>query len=289
MKEAEMNVSLLAATALKEGAIERYLDSIGAGEFVTKELAPGGLRTMDDGSELVRFAGKLCYNSYVPGLNPNVTKVTEGGPEYIANILKQGHGSVLEHVTGTFLLEGVSRVLTHELVRHRVGIAYSQESLRYVRLEKMEFWMPRAFDELLGPELASKVKRVIEEAVKAAEGDQAEMAGLAVKKDLKFGELKRLTSAFRRIAPMGLATKIVVTANVRTLRHLILLRTSMGAEEEIRAVFDQIARICKEEWPALFQDFEPYYAGVEAAARLGGHEPAPPEWRCKNSQQPYGS
>ena len=67
---------------------------------------------------------------------------------------------------------------------------------------------------------------------------------------------KEVTSALRRLAPIGLSTDIVWTANVRTLRHVIEMRTAPGAEEELRLVFDQIARTMKEEAPNLFQDFQ---------------------------------
>ena len=78
-----------------------------------------------DGERLAEFAGRLCYMSQH---NP-AKRATR---EYLENIKKQGHGSVLEHANYSILLEGVSRSLTHELVRHRAGFAYSQLSQRYV-------------------------------------------------------------------------------------------------------------------------------------------------------------
>ncbi len=273
------SVRLVAKTEIDHEEMRSYLEEIGADEYVEKELLSCEL---DDGSELVRFAGKMCYNSFVPGLNPNVTKVTEGGRDYVANILKQAHGSVLEHVTGSFLCTDVSRVLTHELVRHRVGIAYSQESLRYVRLTDLRFWMPSVFDQLLGGDRGAEIKTIVESAILQMESKQVEMANLAEIDGLTFADKKKLTSAFRRIAPMGLSTKILFTANVRTLRHLILMRTSLGAEEEIRIVFDAVAGICKTIWPALFQDFEPVYETKDGKGRF-----EIPVWTCSNGQQPY--
>ena len=79
---------------------------------------------------------------WAPGLNANVSKVREDSAEYLRNILKSGHGSVLEHANFTFLFHNVSRVFTHELVRHRAGAAYSQESMRFVRLTDIPFWFP---------------------------------------------------------------------------------------------------------------------------------------------------
>ena len=184
----------------------------------------------EDGDALVEFAGRLCYRSWAPyqegnqKLNANVKKIRVDSKEYIANIIKQGHGSVLEHVNFTFLLEGVSRVLTHELVRHRAGCAYSQESLRYVRLEHLEVVLPEKTE---GNELMNQVVESIKKAI-------VNLNKLLIKDDMPFSEKKRLTSFIRRIAPIGIKTNILFTANARALRHIIKMRTSLGAEVEIR-------------------------------------------------------
>src|SRR5690606_13837790 len=93
---------------------------------------------------LVEFGGRACYRSWEPGLNPNVTRVRTDRMEYFANILRSAHGSVLEHANYSFALRNVSRVFTHELVRYRAGSAFSQESLRYVRLSGFGFPVPPA-------------------------------------------------------------------------------------------------------------------------------------------------
>ena len=90
----------------------------------------------------MEFGGRLCYRSWEPGLNPNVTKVRTDQDEYLRNILKQKHGSVLEHISYSFVFHNVSRVLTHELVRHRAGTAISQESMRFVRLDDHAVLVP---------------------------------------------------------------------------------------------------------------------------------------------------
>ena len=90
-----------------------------------------------DGERLAEFAGRLCYMSQ---RNP-ASRTTR---DYLENIKKQGHGSVLEHANYSLLLEGVSRSLTHELVRHRAGFAYSQLSQRYVDESEASFVMPPA-------------------------------------------------------------------------------------------------------------------------------------------------
>jgi thymidylate synthase (FAD) len=199
---------------------------------------------------LVEFAGRLCYRSWKPGLNPNVTKVRADHAGYLRNILKQGHGSVLEHVSWSFVFHNVSRVFTHELVRHRAGTAISQESMRYVRLEDIGFWVPEWVDD---PHVLEQISVFLARA-------EWLQRFLAIKFGLDdpgtpFSEKKHKTSFMRRFAPDGVATGIMWTANVRELRHVIEARTALGAEEEIRLVFAEVARIMKDEAPALFGDF----------------------------------
>ncbi len=145
-------------------------------------------------------------------------------------------------------MRNVSRVYTHELVRHRAGSAFSQESLRYVRLTDIGFRVPPAL-EPLREQVISIVEQLEEFQLSAAAqlGVDAEGVPFHVKKEV--------TSALRRLAPIGLSTDIVWSANVRTLRHVIELRTAAGAEEELRLVFDKVAHLMQAEAPLLFQDF----------------------------------
>jgi thymidylate synthase ThyX len=137
---------------------------------------------------------------------------------------------------------------THELVRHRAGSAFSQESLRYVRLANIGFRVPPALEPVRDQVLAI-VEQLEEFQVSAA-------AELGIDEEgVPFHVKKEVTSALRRLAPIGLSTDIVWTANVRTLRHVIEMRTAPGAEEELRTVFDRVARMMQAEAPGLFQDF----------------------------------
>lgn len=193
-----------------------------------------------------------CYRAWEPGLNPNVSKVRNDHAAYLNNILKSAHGSVLEHASFTFVLHNVSRVMTHELVRHRPGTAVSQESLRFVRLDDIPFWFPdwaRA-----DPELMKRASALLDQ----MEEFQRWMAGHFGLDDagLPFHEKKHKTSFMRRLAPDGVATGIVWTANIRSLRHTIEARTDPGAEEEIRLVFGKIAELMRAEAPLLFGDYE---------------------------------
>ncbi|MGA2164594.1 MAG: FAD-dependent thymidylate synthase [Solirubrobacteraceae bacterium] len=200
------------------------------------------------GELLVEFGGRACYRSWEPGLNPNVSRIRTDRQAYFANILRSGHGSVLEHANYSFAIRNCSRVFTHELVRHRAGSAFSQESLRYVRLTDIGFRVPPAL-EPVRDQVLSIVEQLEEFQLSAA-------ATLGIdEQGVPFHVKKEVTSALRRLAPIGLSTDIVWTANARTLRHVIEMRTAEGAEEELRLVFDKIARIMLAETPNLFQDF----------------------------------
>jgi thymidylate synthase (FAD) len=242
MRETRPQVFLIARPALDADGLRGYLEAVGGAAWLDRRTGHGAAET------LVEFAGRACYRSWEPGLNPNVTRVREDQREYLDNVLAGGHGSVLEHVSYTFAFRDVSRVFTHELVRHRAGSAFSQESLRYVRLSEIGFRIPPAL-EALRPQVVAIVEQLEELQAGAA-------AALGLDDDgVPFAVKKEATSALRRLAPIGLSTDIVWTANVRTLRHVIALRTAPAAEEELRLVFDAVARLAVAEAPALFQDF----------------------------------
>ena len=208
---------------------------------------------IDDSAALVEFMGRLCYRSWDAGLNPNVTKVREDSAEYLRNILGSGHGSVLEHATFNFVFRNVSRVFTHELVRHRAGTAISQESMRFVRLDDIPFWLPNWAEQ--DEELVSRSIKLLE----AMEEHQKWMADHFGLDDdgVPFSEKKHKTSFMRRFAPDGVATTIGFSMNVRAARHIIEMRNSEHAEEEIQLVFrDMVAPILIEEAPLLFGDYE---------------------------------
>jgi thymidylate synthase (FAD) len=204
-----------------------------------------------DAQNLVEAAGRLCYRSWEPGLNPNVTKIRTGQDKYLENILIQQHGSVLEHANFTFIFRSVSRVFTHELVRHRAGTAISQESMRFVRLDHIPFWFPQwaEKDEALMARLTAALSDMEDLQLWLAEHFELDKPGVP------FHEKKAKTSFMRRFAPEGVLTDIMWTANIRTLRHVIESRTAPGAEEEIRMVFGLVGQHMLQEAPALFADY----------------------------------
>jgi thymidylate synthase (FAD) len=247
VRETTPSVHLVARPSVDLDGMRAYLRSVGGEGWLDRRLAEAG-GAPNPGELLVEFGGRACYRSWEPGLNPNVTRIRTGQREYFENILRSAHGSVLEHATYSFALRDVSRVFTHELVRHRAGSAFSQESLRYVRLTDVGFRLPPALDPV-----RDRVVSIVEQ----LEEVQAELAArLGLDDDgVPFAVKKEVTSALRRLAPMGVSTDIVWTANARTLRHVIEMRTAPGAEEELRLVFGMIAEAIAAEAPGLFQDF----------------------------------
>jgi thymidylate synthase (FAD) len=246
--ETTPTVHLIARPQVDLDGMRAYLEDVGGAGWLDRRLEEAD-GAPNAGELLVEFGGRACYRSWEPGLNPNVTRVRSDRREYLENILRSAHGSVLEHASYSFALRNVSRVFTHELVRHRAGSAFSQESLRYVRLTDIGFRVPPALEPVRERALA------IVEALEEFQREAAETLGLdedGVPLHIK----KEATSALRRLAPIGLSTDIIWSANLRTLRHVIEMRTADGAEEELRSVFDEIAGVMLREAPNVFQDFE---------------------------------
>lgn len=240
---------LVGETTVDAEALQEYLTEIGADGWDSDGYS--------DSEVLTEFMGRLCYRSFKPGLNANVTKIREGNRPYLKNIIASGHGSVLEHGSSNWILQDVSRVFTHELVRHRAGTAFSQESLRYVRMDDFGLWIPE------DPEITPEIRAMCEAKFATDEFFCAQLAGKLGLDDAgrNFEYKKKWTSFIRRFAPQGMSTAIGLTINHRALRHLIELRTSLGAEVEIRLVFNAIAEIAVKRWPSLFQDFHKIESG----------------------------
>src|SRR3989344_9529865 len=136
----EITVRVLARTRVDRDAVREWLDEMGADEFkIPSEDA------VSDPALLVALAAKQCYMAFQPGLNPNVNKVRQDMLEYLDNVLKQRHGSVLEHSVFTFGINGCSRVFTGEMNRHRAGVGISERSMRFFRYINIKFWMPECF------------------------------------------------------------------------------------------------------------------------------------------------
>ena len=246
MEFVEPEVYLIAETKIDHDQVKAMLSSVG-GDIASKWFSKTEQASKSEGELLTEVAGRICYKSFGVGLNPNVTKIRENSRDYIDNTLSKGDGSIFEHATCTFAFLNVSRVFTHELVRHRAGVAISQESLRYVRPTHLKFWLP--------PELQGK-KKEVKAIVEQMEGNYRDLEKSYGWDQMNFDVKKRITSALRRLIPDGMATSMVWSANHRTIRHVITMRTAEGAEVEIRHVFDKVARLMKERFPLIYQDFE---------------------------------
>jgi thymidylate synthase (FAD) len=216
------------------------------------------------GERLAEFAGRICYMSqHNPAQRPTA--------EYLDNIKKQGHGSVLEHAVYVLLIEGISRSCSHELVRHRAGFGYSQLSQRYVDESHAAFVLPPAIqgDAALEAEWEQQVTAAQAAYVRAVEG-------LIQRYDWvsdKIHRRKMAREAARSVLPNATETKIVVSANVRAWRTMLELRCGEGAELEIRRMAVAALRVLQQEAPAFFSDFEIYNAGDRVeSARVAYHK-----------------
>jgi thymidylate synthase (FAD) len=217
-----------------------------------------------DGERLAEFAGRLCYMSQH---NPAGRTTAE----YLANILRQGHGSVFEHAVYVLLIEGISRSCTHELVRHRAGFGYSQLSQRYVDESNAAFVLPPAIqgDAALEAAWTKQVQAAQAAYVTAVEQLMEKYAWV----ENRVHRRKMAREAARSVLPNATETKIVVSGNVRAWRTMLELRLGEGAELEIRRMAVACLRTLQAEAPALFHDFEIYRAadGSEAG-RVGFHK-----------------
>jgi thymidylate synthase (FAD) len=240
--EVEPRVIKVAETRIDEDAVRKLLKHYNAAGWLKKTKR----HKRSDSEFLTELAGRVCYRSFGLGLNPNVTKIRDDPGHYLQNILRSRHGSVLEHATVTFAFLNVSRVFTHELVRHRAGTAISQESLRYVRPLDLNLWLP----EDLKP-VSSDFVAIVEEIRKGYRRLERSFPW----DEMNFEKKKRVTSALRRILPEGLATNVIWTANHRTIRWAIETRTDPSAEVEIREVFGSVAQVCITDYPLLYGDF----------------------------------
>lgn len=203
--------------------------------------------TSNSAEILPEVAGRLCYMSFAkprPG----------GNSAYLGHIKEVAHGSVLEHSVWNFLITGVSRSFTHELVRHRAGFGFSQLSQRYVDESVADFVEPDCIAQ------SDRLHKVWRTAVEHAQAAYVELV-TGLMDHFSFIEDKTLRrkmarQAARSVLPNATETKIFVTANARALRHFVELRCNEHAETEIRIVAYEMLAILKREAPNIFGDYE---------------------------------
>jgi len=224
----------------------QQVDSAVLDQFLNDHAASWSTDTAIGAEQLCEVAGRVCYMSFGKGRKTNA--------EYMANIIGSAHGSVLEHAVWNFVITGVSRSFTHELVRHRAGFGYSQLSQRYVDETTADFVEPdciAADDELHQVWLAA-IEQSHAAYCRLVEGLQRKFAA---EPDPTLRR-KLARQAARSVLPNATETKIFVTANGRALRHFIEARAHEHAEVEIRRVALRILRLMQREAPSLFGDYE---------------------------------
>jgi thymidylate synthase (FAD) len=201
----------------------------------------------DGGQALAEFAGRACYQSWS---KPNPATATNAG--YIAHILDVGHLSVLEHGSVSFYLTGVSRSLTHELIRHR-HFSYSQLSQRYV---------PERDAAMVEPDVIAADPELHALFLEAAEASLSSYTKLLEGLEKKFADVENVTArrkqarqAARTVLPNATETRIVVTGNYRAMRHFVAMRASEHADVEIRELAIAMLRELQRVAPNVFADF----------------------------------
>ncbi|MFD3463748.1 FAD-dependent thymidylate synthase [Nocardia fluminea] len=192
---------------------------------------------VDNGEELAVFAGRVCYQSFG---RPNSGTVTAAG--YLANILDHRHLSVLEHATATFYIQGVTRALTHELVRHR-HLSPSQVSQRFVDDRNLAFVVPPLYD--ADQEALADLNRHAEDAISRYRNHVQRYLDRGV-------DRKRAREAARAFLPEYTETKITLSGNYRAWIEYLLKRDSPHADAEHRRLAAEIGRQLAAKAPNVF-------------------------------------
>jgi thymidylate synthase (FAD) len=234
----EPAVYLVGRQIVDQGEIQRFL----ADEEITWTSD-----TKVASEQLIEVAGRTCYMSF--------TRPRPGGnAAYIRHLLEVGHGSVLEHAIWNFIFTGVSRSLSHELVRHRAGWAYSQLSQRYVDESVAEYVEPDCIEE--DPELHGLWVACISQSHDAYVKIVEKLMERFKDEPDKTLRRKLARQAARSVLPNATETKIFVTANARALRHFIEMRASRHAEVEIRKLAIKLLDLMQKEAPHIFSDYQ---------------------------------
>lgn len=238
----EPHVVLVGRSQIDQAAVQQFL----ADQETT------WITDTENGAELLsELAGRVCYMSF--GKRQGRTS----NRDYLANIVNMEHGSVLEHSVWNFVLTGVSRSLTHELVRHRVGVGFSQLSQRYVDESNAAFVPPEIVAS--DPELFELWKTAMSHALACYER-LAE--GLAARVEQRYPSASKRNrriiahQAARSVLPNSTESKVFFSANARALRHIIEYRGAADAEPEIRRLAVLLLEVMREEAPNTFADYE---------------------------------
>ena len=246
-------VVLIAKPQVELSGVKNFLEGFDSGlEFSSYVDDPTALSS---GAQLCKIAGQTCYASFSPKRTMN-----REAARYFKNIMESGHGSVLEHANFSFLLYGISRSLTHELIRHRAGFGFSQLSQRYVSgrvlrfVERPEFQDGGKFHQLFLERIdrAYAEYHKLAEALLAEQGSGTAILSAEAKTDLR----KKVNQAARGLLPNETETIMVITGNVRAWRHVIEMRASDHSELEIRALAVRLFLCLQQIEPILLGDYQ---------------------------------
>jgi thymidylate synthase (FAD) len=254
----EPGVVLLSKPSVDLSGMTDFLDDLDFGDYLNDPI------DLPSGAQLCKTAGQLCYMSFGEKRTKNID-----AEKYFNNILSSSHGSVLEHANYSFLLYGISRSLTHELITHRL-LSKSQVSQRYISGKMLRFVERPEYqnNEVLHLMFEKRINQAIWEyltiATLLAERQEAGEAILSAeaKTDLR----KKINQAARSCLPNETEAPTIVTTNIRAWRHIIEARASEHAETEIRAVAMKVFYLLQATEPILFADYDVVYLadGTEA-------------------------
>lgn len=239
-----MRVTLIASTEMHDIPRDLYATKFGR-QFNDRDQFYHWEDRHFEADTLAHFSGRACYQSWdMP--NPE----TDTDDKYLANIIKQQHFSVLEHSSATFYIEGVSRNLTHELVRHR-HLSYSELSQRFVDMKDAKFVVPPA----VRPAYTDEPNKPIDGLQDMTEEESGDYQIVVDELVASGYSRKQAREAARFYLPSGMETKIVVTGNMRAWRDMLHKRYSVHADAEICELATEILSQLREIAPGSFQDF----------------------------------
>ena len=236
------------STAGLAGFLEGFDTSLGFPAYIDDPI------TLPDSSQLAKTSGQLCYMSFGPKRTTN-----ENAAAYFERLTSAGHGSVLEHASFSFLLYGISRSVTHELVRHRAGTGFSQVSQRYVSgnvlrfVERPEYAADPELHQLFedrADRAAAEYEGLADRLLERQEGGDARLSA-----DYKTDARKKVQQASRSLLPNETEAPMVFTGNVRALRHIVEMRADAHAESEIRELAVRLFLCLFTIDPILFGDY----------------------------------
>lgn len=245
-------VVLLARPQMNMGGLAGFLD--GFDPLLNFSAYVDDPTKLPGGAQLCKVAGQVCYMSFGPKRTFNVQ-----AKRYFDNLKSSGHGSVLEHATFSLLLYGISRSVTHELVRHRAGFSFSQTSQRFVSGRVLRFVERPEYstDEQLHAQFLQRIDRVADEyATLTSRLLEMQQSGVSILSAEERTDLrKKVQQCARSVLPNETEAPMVVTANARAWRHFIEMRADAHAEIEIRELAVRVFLCLQRTDPVLFDDY----------------------------------